>query len=208
MTECNGSLGCILTLSIISCKFIPTSGLKKSHYITREEDDAMRRRYQSAKLQRIDDILHKALKKHHIPLKMEDRRLRTVWSQAVGPRIAVHTHPDCIRKSVLFVKVANSAWMQQLHFMKQDILEKFNHLNSRDPLKNIFFAIGEIPVSAAAKRDRIFISDRVPALKARDKKMIEESLAVIADEELRDILKRAMIKEITRRRRIEKQQDH
>jgi hypothetical protein len=38
--------------------------------------------------------------------------------------------------------------------------------------------------------------------------MIEESLAVIADEELRDILKRAMIKEITRRRRMEKRQDH
>jgi hypothetical protein len=197
-----------LTLSIISCKFILTSGLKKSTYITREEDYSMRRRYQSAKLQRIDGILHKTLKKYHIPLKMEDRRLRTVWSQAVGPRIAVHTHPDCIRKAVLFVKVANSVWMQQLHFMKQDILEKFNYLNQQDPLKNIFFAIGEIPASAAAKRDRVFIADKVPALKARDKKMIEESLAVIADEELRDILKRAMIKEITRRRRMEKRQDH
>jgi len=197
-----------LTLSIISCKFMLTSSLKKSTSITGEEDHSMRRRYQSAKLQRIDDILHKVLKKNHIPLKMEDRRLRTVWFQAVGPRIATHTRPDCIRKSVLFVKVANSVWMQQLHFMKQDILEKFNHLNQRDPVKNIFFAIGEIPVSAAAKRDRIFIADKVPALKARDKKMIEESLAAIADEELRDILKRAMKKEITRRRMMEKQQDH
>lgn len=168
----------------------------------------MRRRYQSAKLQRIDDILHKTLKKYHIPLKMEDRRLRTVWSQAVGPRIAAHTHPDSIRKAALFVKVANSVWMQQLHFMKQDILDKFNHLNQGDPLKNIFFVIGEIPASAAAKRDRVFIADKVPALKARDKKMIEESLVAIADEELRDILKRAMKKEITRRRMMEKQQDH
>jgi predicted nucleic acid-binding Zn ribbon protein len=168
----------------------------------------MRRRYQSAKLQRIDDILHKTLKKHHIPIKMEDRRLRSVWFQAVGPRIAAHTHPGSIKKAVLFVKVANSVWMQQLHFMKQDILEKFNHLNSRDPVKDIFFAIGEIPASVAEKKDQVFIASELPALKARDKKMIEESLAEIADEELRDILKRAMKKEITRRRMMEKRQDH
>jgi predicted nucleic acid-binding Zn ribbon protein len=167
----------------------------------------MRRRYQSSKLQRIDDILHKTLKKHHIPLKMEDRRLRNVWLQAVGPRIAAQTYPESIKKAVLFVKVANAAWMQQLHFMKQDILEKFNHLHQKDPVNNIFFTIGRITAPAAIKKDPFLIADEMPALKVRDKKMIEKSLAAIADEELRDILKRAMTKELTWRRMMEKQQD-
>jgi predicted nucleic acid-binding Zn ribbon protein len=167
----------------------------------------MRRRFKSAKLQRIDDILEKTLKKYHIPLKTEDRHLRDPWLQAVGSRIAAQTKPDCIKKAVLFVKVANSAWMQQLHFMKQDILEKFNHLHQAEPVKDIFFAIGEIAAPAAVKKDPFVIADDMPALKARDKKMIEKSLSDIADEELRDILKRAMTKEVIRRRMMETQQD-
>jgi predicted nucleic acid-binding Zn ribbon protein len=167
----------------------------------------MRRRFKSAKLQRIDDVLQKALKKHHIPLKTEDRGLRDLWVQAVGPKIAAQTQPDCIKRNVLFIKVANSAWMQSLHFMKEDILKKFNLLHQKDPVKNIFFAIGEIAKPAAEKKAPFFIAGELPALKSRDKKMIEQSLAAIADEELREILKRAMTKEITRRRLLEKQQD-
>ena len=167
----------------------------------------MRRRFQSAKLQRIDDILQKTLKKHHIPLKTEDRRLRDIWVQAVGPKIAAQTQPDAIKRNVLFIKVANSAWLQSLHFIKDDIIKKFNELHQKDPVKNIFFAIGEISAPAAEKKDPPFIAGEMPVLKSRDKKMIEKSLATVADEELRDILKRAMTKEITRRRMLEKKQD-
>ena len=167
----------------------------------------MRRRFQSAKLQRIDDILEKTLKKYKIPLKTEDRHLRDVWLQAVGSRIAAQTKPDCVKKAVLFVKVANSAWMQQLHFVKREIIEKFNDLHQADPVKDIFFAIGEIAAPAAVKTDKVYGADEMPALKARDKKMIENSLSAVADEELRDILKRAMTKEVIRRRMMEKRQD-
>ena len=167
----------------------------------------MRRRFKPAKLQRIDDILEKTLKKHHIPLKTEDRRLRDVWVQAVGPKIAAQTQPDALKRNVLFVKVANSAWIQSLHFMKEDIINKFNTLHQNNPVKDISFAIGEISPPAAEKKDPLFIAGEMPALKTRDKKMIERSLATVADEELRDILKRAMTKEITRRRMMEKQQD-
>jgi predicted nucleic acid-binding Zn ribbon protein len=167
----------------------------------------MRRRFKSAKLQRIDDILEKTLKKYHIPLKTEDRHLRDPWLQAVGSRIAAQTKPDCINKAVLFIKVANSAWLQQLHFMKREIIEKFNDLHPTEPVKDIFFAIGEIAAPAAVKTEQVYGADEMPALKARDKKMIEKSLSAIADEELRDILKRAMTKEIIRRRMMEKQQD-
>jgi hypothetical protein len=167
----------------------------------------MRRRFQSAKLQRIDSILEKTLKKHHIPLKMEDRRLQDAWLRAVGSKIAAQTKPDCIKKAILFIKVANSAWLQQLHFMKREIIEKFNDLHQTEPVQDIFFAIGEIAAPAAVKTDQVYGADEMPALKARDKKMIEKSLSAIADEELRDILKRAMTKEVIRRRMMEKQQD-
>jgi hypothetical protein len=165
----------------------------------------MRRRYQQTGLQRIDDILQRTLKKNHIPLKIEDRRLRDLWHKAVGPNIAVQTLPDTIRGAVLFVKVANSAWVQQLHFLKQEIMLKFNNLHKENPIKDIYFAIGKVAAPAAAASAPPAPIDETGALKVRDKKMIEHSLAGIADDELRAILKRAMIKEMTQRRLREKQ---
>jgi len=167
----------------------------------------MRRRFKPAKLQRIDDILQKLLKIHKIPLRLEDRRLQDVWSQAVGPRIAAQTRADSIRRAVLFIKVANSAWMQQLHFMKEEIINKFNLLNNKEPVRDIFFSIGEIPAPAVSPKNQDLAVGGISALKARDKKMIESSLSTVADQELREILERTMTKEIIRRRKMEKQQD-
>jgi predicted nucleic acid-binding Zn ribbon protein len=167
----------------------------------------MRRRYASAKLQRLGDILQSTLKKRHIPLQIDDRRLRDAWVQAVGPRIAAQTQPDAIKRSVLFVKVANSAWMQQLHFLKQEILSKYNDARQQDPVKDIFFVFGHIDAARAEHKDRFFVAGKTPALKPRDQKIIERSLEAIADEDLREILKRVMTKEITRRRTIESQRD-
>ena len=188
--------------------FVPSSGyICINNDIRTVKKDPMRKRYQSAKLQQIGDILQRALKKRQIPLQIDDRRLREAWVQAVGPRIAAQTQPDAIKRTVLFVKVANSVWMQQLHFMKREILEKFNHLRPDNPVKDIFFAIGKVTVPVTEKKDLFFIADQTPALKTRDKKMIEKSLAAIADQELQDVLKRVMTKEITRRRSIEMQRD-
>ncbi len=111
----------------------------------------MRKRAQPAKLQKIGDILQKALKRHHIPLRLEDQRLQKIWLEVVGPKIAAYTRPDAIKRDILFVKVANSVWMQQLHFLKQDILEKINREYKNNPIKNIFFSIDEMAASVMKK---------------------------------------------------------
>jgi hypothetical protein len=167
-------------------------------------EKTMRRRYRPAKLEKMGDILQKVLKKHQIPLKTADHELQKTWLDAVGPKIAAFTRPDAIKRNVLFVKVANSVWMQQIHFLKQDILEKINRANEKNPIRNIFFSLGEAAVPIAdAKRPQAPARDDVSALKSRDKKIIEKSVAAIADAELRDILKRVMTREMARRRRIE-----
>lgn len=167
----------------------------------------MRRRFKPAKLQRIDHILLSMLKHRQIPLKIEDRNLRDTWDRAVGSRIAGQTRPDTIKRSVLHIKVANSAWMQQLHFIKQEILEKFNRLHQQEPVRDIFFSIGEIPIANVPPKKASVVAGEASALKARDRKMIESTLSTIADPELREILKRTMTREITRRRLMEKRQD-
>jgi hypothetical protein len=48
------------------------------------------------------------------------------WDGTVGEEIAAIAQPSLIRGSVLWVKVADSVWMQQLHMQKMLLLEKIN----------------------------------------------------------------------------------
>ena len=163
----------------------------------------MRRRYRPARLEKMGDILQKVLRKHRIPVQTADQGLRKTWMDAVGPKIAAYTRPEAVRRNVLFIKVANSVWMQQLHFLKQDILEKINRANAQNPIQNIFLSLDETAVPAPETKSPQAPEQGASALRSRDRILIEKSVAAIADAELRDILQRVMTREIARRRRIE-----
>lgn len=151
-------------------------------------------------LQRIDEILSRALKKRHVPFRSEDRRLLDVWVKAAGPQIASQSRPESLKRDVLFVKVSSSVWMQQLHFLKGELIEKVNALMGKAPVKDMHFSIGQVPSSVSKGKDAAAPPLSTDLLKERDKKMMEACLASLKDEELKGILKRVMTREITRRR--------
>ncbi len=78
--------------------------------------------------------------------QLEFIRLARVWKDVVGERAVAHTMPAWIKKDVLWGYVDSSSWMQELTFMKPQILEQVNqHLRSvtitdirwlRQPLEN------------------------------------------------------------------------
>ncbi|HLA27515.1 MAG TPA: DUF721 domain-containing protein [Syntrophales bacterium] len=155
-------------------------------------------RKKTAHLQRIDEILARALKKRHVPFRAEDRHLADVWEKAVGPQIASQSRPGNLRKGILFVKVSSSVWMQQLHFLKEEIVSKLNVLE-KAPIKDIRFSIGQLP-SPGKGEEQAPQPLSTNLLKERDKKMMEDCLASLADQELKELIKRAMLREITWRR--------
>jgi len=160
-----------------------------------------RRRTHTAKIERLGDILGNVLKKRKLSLNLsldpEFKRLTAAWNKVVGDRIVAHTRPEKLQRDTLFVSVSDSVWMQQLHFLKQDILGKINQLLDGKTVKNIHFSLGVVPPPAAGNKPA---PDDIRPLKARDRKMIEENTAAIADPELRDIVKKVMTREIARRR--------
>jgi hypothetical protein len=157
-------------------------------------------RRKTATLQRIDEILSRALKKRHVPFRKEDRRLLDVWQKAVGPQIAAQSRPENLKRDILFVKVSNSPWMHQLHFLKEEIIGKVNAAMGNSVVKDIRFSIGQWPSPPGKGGETASPAFSISHLKERDKKMIETCLASLKDQELRDIIKRVMTREITRRR--------
>ncbi len=157
----------------------------------------MTRRRRQKDLLKLGDVLQRALKRREVFVPFEDRKLMEFWRQSVGPQIATQTHPENIRRGTLFVKVSTSVWMQQLQYMKKEIVERMNRLYGGETVRDIRFVIGEIPPRPAdKKRDERPIPDLdARSLNDDDRKEIASSLSSVGDEELRDILKRVMTRE-------------
>ncbi len=48
------------------------------------------------------------------------------WEGIVGPAIAANTRPAGLKDRLLLVDVASSVWMQQLQFLKAELIERIN----------------------------------------------------------------------------------
>jgi len=160
----------------------------------------MVRRRKQKEFQRIGDILKKTLKRKKIPVHVQDHHLSNAWNTAVGHIIAGNTSVHKVKGDTLFVKVSTSTWMQQLQFMKHEILDKVKSSMGNQSIKNIYFSIGEVRSTIPKKEQQILPDGNHHVIKDRDKKIIEESTESLGDEELRTILKRVMTKEIINRR--------
>jgi predicted nucleic acid-binding Zn ribbon protein len=164
----------------------------------------MRRKYHQGRLLSIREILFATFKRMGMHAKIEENDLMKLWPKAVGTQISSQTQPDCLRSGTLFVRTISSVWVQQLHFMKEEIRQKLNDLAGKDAVKEIRFSVGHKLAHAKAEANASLT--KKPLLKERDKKMISECIATLADSELASIFKRIMQLEINRRRQRENDQ--
>jgi hypothetical protein len=155
------------------------------------------RKHFKGHLQSVGDILLAAMKKRGLAGKLEENSLFKLWPKAVGPKIAQQTCPDGWRAGTLFVKTTSSVWVQQLHFMKEDIRKKINELAGKTTVREIHFTVGYNP--ARKGKGRRAVPPKL-MLKERDKRIIAECTETLKDRELAEIVKRVMQAEITRRR--------
>jgi hypothetical protein len=164
----------------------------------------MRKKKNQSRLQSIGEILFSSFKGKGVAAKIEENSLIKLWPKAVGQQIFLQTQPDCLKNGTLFVKTTSSVWVQQLHFMKEEILQKLNELAGKIAVKDIRFLVGH--KLAQTRTDANIPAVKKSLLKERDKKMIAECTAALADRELAIIFKRVMQAEINRRRRWENEQ--
>ena len=145
------------------------------------------------------DFLPKVLERRKIHLGALDYRVTDVWHKAVGPQISAQTAPVRFKNHTLSVRVSTPAWMQQLRFLKREIMDKVNAEWGKDEIHNIHFSIGDIPPKQhLPSTQSAEFSEKL--LKERDRRIIRENLSRIDDTELKGILKRVMTKEIIKRR--------
>lgn len=69
------------------------------------------------------------------------KEVEYIWSQ-IGDDISANTAPISFKNSILVVKVSSSPWMQQLQFMKLELIDFINASFGEKVLHDIKFRLG------------------------------------------------------------------
>ena len=74
----------------------------------------------------IGNVLQQVIQNRKWRQRLDQHVIFDNWQSLVGSDIAKHAQPYAIKKSVLWVYVGDSIWMQQLHLQKTMLLERLN----------------------------------------------------------------------------------
>ena len=74
----------------------------------------------------LEQALNKLIKNLGIEDKVLDSRIINIWPIVVGKKIADVSKAEKITNRILYVKVKNSSWRNELIYYKKDIITKIN----------------------------------------------------------------------------------
>jgi len=137
--------------------------------------------------------LKQLLKKLGVDFILKRHHLWTCWEKVVGEKIAAHTHPDFISGKSLFIIVDHPTWMHQLNFLKEQLISNINREISTQPISEIRFRLGILPDRTPPppqKEEEIF------HISPADRRQMEASLQKIASPELRETVRRVMLRDL------------
>jgi predicted nucleic acid-binding Zn ribbon protein len=89
--------------------------------------------------EQIGRILTRTFRNLHVDRRLKEETVVLNWSRLVGERIASKAKPVKVRDSILFVRVENASWRNELFFMKRKIIQELNRSAKGNVIKDIVF---------------------------------------------------------------------
>ena len=96
------------------------------------------------KLIHISDIINRLLENIRPNSDTGMTKIWELWQTSVGEAIAKEAKPGAFKDGILIVHVSSSVWMQQLNFLKRDIITKLNVVLKCEMVREIKFKIGKV----------------------------------------------------------------
>ena len=140
----------------------------------------------------LPDILSRFLKTHGMAIHMLEFRLQQHWPEIVGEHVARHTWPDSVRHRKLYLVAENSVWLQQLLFLKPELLAKINGAADGEALTDIVLRVGTVPSLAAgggASSQPAPSEQKEEGVSGETRAEIEATVQAIADPDLQTRLR-------------------
>ena len=133
--------------------------------------------------QSVSTLLSRITNEQGWRLQLDTHSLFLHWDKLVDKTTSTHARPLKIVGNVLWLEVANSAWMQQLQFQKIQLLEIVNKSLRLSRLEDIRFTLSDNKPETRNKPTVHFIQ---PSLAAQDS--FQKQIAGIEDEKIREAL--------------------
>jgi len=132
----------------------------------------------------VSDLLSTLLRGTPAELRLNEGRIWVVWDEAVGKRIATHAQPAAFRDGTLTIHVDSAPWMQQLNFLKKELISKVNEALGEEKVKEIYMKGGKIkaPATTAPAKE---VKRR--ELTPEERGWISEQAQTVEDPELRAV---------------------
>ena len=145
----------------------------------------------------VGDLLPGVIDKYRLQKKMSLYQLFARWPEVVGPQLVKKCQPLFINRKKLHVKVVNHAWMHQLYFFQDRIIDRFNELaDGKILITHLHFELGEIGLENPPMPDSAVVVRPPRLISEREKSQIKKEICRhVKDPELVDILYRLRLKD-------------
>ena len=123
--------------------------------------------------------------------KLELHRVFEFWNSTVGKEVAAVAQPSLVRGHVLWVKVTDSIWMQQLHLQKMLLLEKINKQLHKEKITDIHFQLDSslpIPPEPQNKKPKPVFLDK------KEEQKFDKLIGFLENDDLKASLKSLWLK--------------
>lgn len=128
--------------------------------------------------------------------RLGEGKIWLVWDAAVGEQIAAKAQPASFRDGTLTVVVASAPWMQQLSFLKTQLMEKINERLGGEVVREIYLKAGKPhPLSRQAGPRK----NQERRLTEEETRRIVEQAASVNDPELREAITRILKRDMQTR---------
>lgn len=92
-------------------------------------------------MKKVGTIIDRVMSNLGLSRRYREQKALLVWEELVGERIAGKTNPLYARDGNLVVEVENSTWMNELQFLKREIIEKLNKKLGQWVINDIHFLL-------------------------------------------------------------------
>ena len=89
------------------------------------------------RVEAVGGVLGRVLQQLGLNREMAGWRAVSAWPELVGPRVASHARAVAFRDGTLHVEVEGSAWMQELAYLKRDLVRRINQQLGGDDVRDV-----------------------------------------------------------------------
>jgi predicted nucleic acid-binding Zn ribbon protein len=112
--------------------------------LARAEEHFRRYRRREPQVLSAGDLLSRLIAQRGFTQERFQQDLQDAWQRAIGPALAGKTQATLIRRGALEVLVESSPAMQQLAFLKNDLLKKIQTALPEAQIRSIRFKVGPL----------------------------------------------------------------